>query len=419
MSKMLPTSYDSSVNSELPNLEPEKRVGGGEFVKPTVDLEELTEDTGIVSKAIDTLGIKPLKEHKEAAAARRAMKATVRSGSEAPNALNGVPILTPAPISPYNKVPGGVEQVRSSLASAGVDSPLLDENIFSLENNPLLKKIKPKVLKDALTDVDDNINFDKDAIDKIAKSLGLTSLKGTMSDLDFGTLGDSMSEYMDLAKESGIGDAFGFAGHLVDGVGEFSDIELGTSSGILDLLDDITGNQDIFDYTDFGGEASFLHSLIEKAIEWDIPGYIDKLTGLFHETKTAQLSIERNLKLSASLNNYDRWKELYKKLDSDRKVKLKKTNIVDLMRGFTIKKDEVSDDKIVEMLSCVSDVESNWNVSPSGKPYIYYYSYASVSALDAMFSIEEHKMLSMVGRVSRVKASHNIRNYTLPITSWQ
>lgn len=419
MSKMLPTSYDSSVNSELPNLEPEKRVGGGEFVKPTVDLEELTEDTGIVSKAIDTLGIKPLKEHKEAAAARRAMKATVRSGSEAPNALNGVPILTPAPISPYNKVPGGVEQVRSSLASAGVDSPLLDENIFSLENNPLLKKIKPKVLKDALTDVDDNINFDKDAIDKIAKSLGLTSLKGTMSDLDFGTLGDSMSEYMDLAKESGIGDAFGFAGHLVDGVGEFSDIELGTSSGILDLLDDITGNQDIFDYTDFGGEASFLHSLIEKAIEWDIPGYIDKLTGLFHETKTAQLSIERNLKLSASLNNYDRWKELYKKLDSDRKVKLKKTNIVDLMRGFTIKKDEVSDDKIVEMLSCVSDVETNWNVSPSGKPYIYYYSYASVSALDAMFSIEEHKMLSMVGRVSRVKASHNIRNYTLPITSWQ
>lgn len=423
MAKATPTVFDSTVASDIPNLDPQKRVGGGEFVKATTDTKELTTNSGIVEKALDSLGLKPLKEHQAAAAAKKAAREQQESADENGAGYNGQPGLNPAPISPYSKTGNTQSEaspIDAALGKIGVSVPKDSDDFFSLENNPLLKGLDKNSIKDILTDENGDLDFDGKALfENMADSLGGGAIKNLMSKDEISEIMDLMSDFSGAAGYAGVSDAFEFVGQISDGVVKYSKAGLGSATGILGMLDVVSGNDEIFSYTDVGGEASFVHALISKAVDYDLGEYIDKLTGKFYDTETQQVSIEMNISRAASANAYDRWHELYDRLEDGRKEKLKEKHLRELVMYFAIKKDDVEVDKINKLISCLNKVDSGWNVDPiSGLPYLYYYSFASRDCISAFSLLDDHRPYAMAGSKASYKSSNYLRSVSFPITSW-
>lgn len=423
MGKAIPTAFDSNVASDIPTLEPQKRVGGGEFVKVQTDTKELANSSGLVEKALDTLGLKPLKVHQQAAAAKRAAKELADSLRKNGGGYNGQPGLNPAPISPYNKMGNSnqvVSPVEAALGAAGINVPVNSDDFFSFENNPLMAMFSSKNIKDVATDEYGDVGFNKEnAYDIILGAVGGNGIKKVLDDGSITDITDLMGDFTKKAGYNGASTSFEFIGQINDGVLKYSEAGLGSAEGILGMLDIVTGNEDVFSYTNVGGEASFVHALITKAVDYNLDEYIDKLTGKFYETETQQLSIEMNLTRAASNNAYKRWRELYDKLQGDRRANLKDKHLKELVMNFRIKAGDVAIEKLGRLLGCLNEIDPKWNEDAnSGLPYIYYYSYASSDCISAFCLLDEHRNWALAGKVSKYKTSNFIRSVSFPITSW-
>jgi hypothetical protein len=385
-SKVVPTMFDTGKREDIPKVEPEKRVGGGEYTTPTPNNEELLEDSGLWGKSLNAIGIKTLSQERKEESKRKAEKLT-----------------------------------KANVPTTGDEPKPFHERFMSMEENPLLKNMGSSDIK-AITGGNSNeVKFDgKEAMSRTARAMGVQGDFSNLSEKDVGDIAKIAENFAKTAQYNDAATSFGVLGRVSDGVVEYTKAG-NNATGVAGLLGTLSGESAVWDYMDLGAEAAFAHALIQKAIEWNIPSYIDKLTGLIYNNELQQISLEQNLSLAAQQSNLTMFKELYKHLDGDRKSRLRDRYLRELIQYFKLENGADKKSKAEELLSTMDMVSSNWRDDPDGfktkagdpMPYAYYFSFGSTDAIEAI-EYTEHWRLALIGSLVEAKTSQQLVRQTLP-----
>lgn len=376
MSKLKPTMFDTGDREVLPAIDPDKRAGGGEYTTPSPNNQELVEDSGILSKGLNAVGIKTIKQEKKAIEERKASSLT-----------------------------------KPNVPPMATDTAPYHQRFSSVEDNPILNNVNSNDVRNIIVD-GDNVGFDsKKAMETVTRSMGISGDLNNLSDKDVGDLAKIAENFSKVAGYNQAADYFGTMVRVNDGVVKYTKAG-NNATGVMGLLSVISGESGVWEETDVGAHAAFIHALTNKAIEWHIPEYIDKLTGMVYNNELKQMSLEYNLVFAAQQSNLVAFKELYKHLDNNRKIKIR-DNLLRTLISYYRHVDGVNRTSL--LLECMYMVHSHWDIDPDdlSTPYVYYYSFSSNDALDGLTKTDKWK-LALAGRAARAKSSEEIINMTIP-----
>ena len=379
MAKAKHTMFDSGQTEKLPVLEPDKRVGGDEFVGPMPNNAELVEESGfwgnLWDKGLEAADIKPLAKEREEEEKRKAEKLTKEN----------VPPVEPPP-------------------------PTYAERFMSVEENPLLKNLTLDDVKGAAKQEDGSYGFNGvAALTSAASALGVTADFSNLSEMEVSDLAGIAESFASVAEYNDAATAFGVLGNIADGYETYTEAG-NNATGIMGLMSAVSGESALFEYLDIGAEAAFVHALLEKAIDLGIPEMIDNLTGLVHNSELGQLSLDLNLSTCALQSKHNEFKKLYEFLWNSNKNKNRDKYLRELIGNYNTDKSNIN--KLIDVLD---EVDSKWNVCPiqPSKPYLYYYSFASSDATKD-FKSTAHWRNAMAGSMASAKTSDEILRFTMP-----
>ena len=379
MSTIKPTMFNSGSREDLPNVEPDKRVGQPEYTRPVTDSKSTLADTGIISEEIDA----------------SSMSSTDVVLAEQPTPPEGLP-----------------------LTDANTPAPTQDEGVMSKifgSANTALKAIKPSDVKNTVS-LEDGFSFDdEEALKRAGSRLGISNDLSNLDEQETHELLESGSEFLDVLGFSDQSDKLGMASFLTETGFDYANADASQAEGIFGVLNTVTGNEELGSFFNIAEEVALIHALTEKAIEWGIPGYIDDLTGATWDTHAMQVSIERNLSKAARMSDFGMFRDLYDKLHEDRRYALREQYLPELLRYYKIKDGKSHAAQGADLMDITTMVYSNWWLDPyvDGENYVYYFSFCSSDAVTVL-STTQHKIMAYTGEKIKAKSSMAIVSRTLP-----
>lgn len=233
-----------------------------------------------------------------------------------------------------------------------------------------------KSMKKFITSDDEGVGLDFESVRKrVESAFGISGGTGDLS----GGIQDGVVRY--LEDFSGISDI----GVMVDGATMLLDPDnLKDAASITKLVEKISGASGVMNFLDIGAQAAMLNNIVDIAIDWGIPSFVDGIIDAWKDHKRQNAMYEELCIRAANKGSLESVAHFGKKMGGGRRRPIADQVIPLLIKRFKKQRGGDKSDAQYgnELIACFNSFKPNWerdSKSPS-LTSLYLFSIASPAA---------------------------------------